>query len=84
VGESRPHLDKTTLIEANRRFRERLRTARTEADLGQEQVAAALGKPQSFVSKMESGERHLKFVELEEIAELYGKSLDYFRSFRAR
>lgn len=76
-------MNKATKAEANRRLRERLRAARIEAGLSQEEVAKAIGQPQSFVSKMESsGERSLDFVELEEIAELYGKRLDYFRSFR--
>lgn len=39
------------------RFLNRLRKARKDANLTQTEVAMALGKPQSFVSKCESGER---------------------------
>lgn len=44
--------------------------ARTEAGLTQEEVAAALGRPQSFVSKYERGERRLDLVELVEVGQV--------------
>ena len=42
---------------------------RKEAGLTQDQVAKILGKPQSFVSKYESGERSLDFIEVIELIE---------------
>lgn len=60
------------------RFLERLRAARNQAGLTQAEVAARLGRPQSFVSKCESGERRVDVVELTVFAKLYGKSLGYF------
>jgi transcriptional regulator with XRE-family HTH domain len=39
-------------------------TARRDAGLRQVDLAARLGKPQSFVSKVERGERRLDVVEL--------------------
>lgn len=45
-------------------FLELLRTIRLEAGITQEQVAARLGKKQTFVSKCERGERRLDIVEL--------------------
>jgi transcriptional regulator with XRE-family HTH domain len=44
----------------------------------QVQVAVALGLPQSFVSKCESGERRVDAVELERFAKLYRKPVTYF------
>lgn len=44
-----------------------LRNMRTRAGLTQTEVAAALGKPQSYVSKYETGERRLDLVELSEL-----------------
>jgi transcriptional regulator with XRE-family HTH domain len=44
-------------------LRELLKEARTAAGLRQADLAAALGVPQSFVSKYESGERLLSFIE---------------------
>lgn len=40
-----------------------LKSARLKAHLSQQQVADTLGVPQSFVSKVESGERRLDVVE---------------------
>lgn len=61
-----------------RRFTERLVRARHEAGLTQAQVAARLGKPQSFVSKSEAGERRVDAVELAAFAALYDRPLDWF------
>ncbi len=52
--------------------------ARQESGLTQVDVAEKLKKPQSFVSKVERGERRLDVVELEAFAKLYKKSLDFF------
>lgn len=41
---------------------------RQQANLTQLQVAARLGKPQSFVSKYESGERRLDVLEFIQVA----------------
>lgn len=61
-----------------RRMLERLRAARLEAGLTQVEVAEALGAPQTFVSKIELGERRIDPLELQELAELYCKPLVYF------
>ena len=55
-----------------------LRTARLEAVLTQEQVGRRLKRPQSYVSKCESGERRVDVVELEQFAKLYDQPLSYF------
>lgn len=60
------------------RFLERLKTARVKAGLTQSQVAAALRRPQSFVSKCESGERRVDVIELEDFARLYGRPISFF------
>ena len=44
-----------------------LRQVRLEAGLTQAGVAAKLGRPQSFVSKYETGERRLDILELREV-----------------
>ncbi len=46
--------------------------------MSQEEVAAALGAPQKFISRIETGERRLDPLELQELAELYGKPLQFF------
>lgn len=47
----------------NRAVGVELRAMRLEAGLTQSTVATALGKPQSYVSKLESGERSLRLDE---------------------
>lgn len=53
-------------------FRSLLVAAREEAGLTQVNIAERLGKPQSFVSKYERGERRLDFTEFVELADLLG------------
>ncbi len=67
-----------TYAEHYQLFANRLRQARLEAGLSQEEVAHQLGVSQSFVSRSESGERRVDVVELQALAELYKRSLNYF------
>lgn len=62
----------------------RVRTAREEAGMTQVEVAAALRRPDSFVSKCELGERRLDPIDLRDFADLYGKPLEYFYPERRR
>ncbi|RUP27839.1 MAG: XRE family transcriptional regulator [Curvibacter sp.] len=48
-------------------LRQLLREAREAADLTQAQLADRLGRPQSFVSKYESGERYLDVIEFVDV-----------------
>jgi transcriptional regulator with XRE-family HTH domain len=68
----------TTRSPRYRQFLSRLRSARLEAGLTQAQAAQALGKPQSYLSKCESGERRVDVVELERFAKIYAKPFSYF------
>lgn len=47
-----------------------LRNARLEQGLTQTTLAKALGKPQSFIAKVENGERRLDVVEFIHLAKL--------------
>lgn len=53
------------------RFLVLLRKARQDAGLTQTQAAMKLRRPQSFVSKCESGERRVDVVELMQFCEAY-------------
>jgi len=61
-----------------RTLRELLQAIRKEASLSQVELAARLGKPQSFVSKYESGERRLDILELNQICKASNISLTEF------
>ncbi len=63
---------------AYRSFLTRLIQARKQAGLTQVDVATRLGKPHSFVSKCELGERRVDLVELQRFARIYGKELTFF------
>jgi transcriptional regulator with XRE-family HTH domain len=56
----------------------RLVRARKDAGLTQVQVAERLGKPQSYVSKVERAERRVDPVELARFAEIYGREVGWF------
>lgn len=45
-------------------FRDALRDVREHSNLTQVQLSSLLGKPQSYVSKIESGERKLDILEV--------------------
>jgi transcriptional regulator with XRE-family HTH domain len=61
-----------------RLFIARLRQAREEAGLTQVDAARRVGRPQSFISKCESGERRVDVVELQQFAEIYRKEIGFF------
>ena len=57
---------------------ERLKKARIEAGLDQEKAAKLLGKTQSYISKIESGQRRIDIVQLRKFGQIYKKPLHYF------
>ena len=57
---------------------ERLKIARIEAGPAQQEVADKLGKPQSYISKIESGERRLDVAEIKMFATVYKKDTSFF------
>ena len=67
-----------TYSQKNRKLLEKLRSARLGAGLTQVEASKRLNKPQSYLSKIERGERKIEAIELADIAKIYKKSLDYF------
>ncbi len=55
-----------------------LRQIRVDANLTQADLAQILSRPQSFISKYESGERLLDIIELKEVCFAVGVSLADF------
>jgi transcriptional regulator with XRE-family HTH domain len=52
-----------------------LRAARLRHGWSQKELASKLGKPQSYVSKYETGERRLDFIETIRVARVLGLDL---------
>lgn len=61
-----------------RKLQTLLKDVRVQSGLTQVQMASALGRPQSYVSKYESGERKLDLLELRDICESAGIGLSEF------
>lgn len=59
-------------------FVDRLKKARIEAGLTQVQVAKKLGRPQSHISNVESGQQRVDVIELQRFAKIYRKDINYF------
>ena len=62
-------------LSTRRHFLAALRLARINAGVTQAGLAARLDHPQSFVSKYETGERRIDFIELREICRALGISV---------
>jgi transcriptional regulator with XRE-family HTH domain len=65
---------------ANDEFRALLKVLRTKEGLSQSDLARRLGLPQSYVSKYETGERRLDFVETVQVCEALGIGIQKFAS----
>jgi transcriptional regulator with XRE-family HTH domain len=63
---------------AYQEFIGRLRLARKQARLTQIEASRKLGKPHSYVSKCELGERRVDFIEALGFAKIYKKPLSFF------
>ncbi|GBF39112.1 helix-turn-helix domain-containing protein [Leptospira johnsonii] len=72
---------KTIYTEEYKIFQKLLKKAREEAGLTQVDVAEALKAPQSFISKVEAGDRRIDVIEFWNLATLYKKPVDFFFKF---
>ncbi|MCG2701490.1 helix-turn-helix transcriptional regulator [Candidatus Parcubacteria bacterium] len=57
---------------------EKLKKARLETGLDQIAVAKKIGKTQSYISKIESGQRKVEVLQLKKFAKIYNKDINYF------
>jgi len=71
-------MNKTIYTKSHRHLVNKLIKARKQVKLKQEDVAKKLGRTQSYISKIESGQRRIDIVQLKEFAEIYNKKLDFF------
>ena len=71
-------MDKTIYTKGHRELVKRLIEARKKAGLRQEDAAKLLRKTQSYISKIEAGQRRIDIIQLKEFAKIYKKDLDFF------
>ena len=60
------------------KLRALLKYLRKDAGLTQVELSNALGKPQSYVSKYETGERKLDYVEISDVCKVLGITMEKF------
>lgn len=72
------HMSKSIFSKDYKDIIERLKKARLDAGITQQKVAEKLDKPQSFISKIESGERRLDVAEVKKFANIYKKDVSFF------
>ncbi len=71
--------------ETYERFNQLLTEARKQSGLSQQEVADRLGRPQTYVSRCESGTRRMDVVEFLELAEAIGfDPLEFLRKLKKR
>jgi len=71
-------MDKTIFTKSHKDLVTRLIKARREAKLRQVDAAGKLGKTQSYLSKIEAGQRRIDIVQLKELAAVYKKKISHF------
>ena len=71
-------MDKAIYTKDHKFIIEQLKKARIEAGFDQEKVAELLGKTQSYVSKIEAGQRRIDIIQLKEFSKIYKKDINYF------
>jgi len=69
-----------TYSQKNQKLLSKLRSARLEAGLTQVEASKKFKKPQSYLSKIERGERKIEAIELADFAKIYNKDIGYFIS----
>jgi len=57
---------------------QQLRKAREVSGLNQKEAAEILDKTQSYISKIEAGQRRIDVIQLQEFAKIYKKKIEFF------
>ncbi len=71
-------MEKTIYSKEHKALVNKLIKAREKLGLRQEDVAKLLGRTQSYISKIEAGQRRIDLIQLKEFAKIYKKNLNYF------
>lgn len=73
-------MSKSTFSDEYKLLLERVKQARQNSGMTQKEAAAKFGRNQSFISKIESGERRIDVVELGQLMRIYSATADMMLS----
>ena len=71
-------MNKVIYTQEHKLIVKQLKRARLESGLNQKEVSEKLKKTQSYISKIESGQRRIDLVQLKEFSKLYKKHFNFF------
>ena len=71
-------MGKTIYRKDYKKIIEKLREARIEAGMNQVDVAKAMKRPQSYISKVERGDQRIDIIELKVLSKIYKKGISFF------
>lgn len=71
-------MSKTIYTQDHKHLVQRLKKARIGVGLGQKEAGEKIGKSQSYISKIESGQRRIDIIQLKFFAKAYGKNIEFF------
>jgi transcriptional regulator with XRE-family HTH domain len=71
-------MSKTIYTKGHKALIAKMIEAREESGRSQKDVAKILKRTQSYISKIEAGQRRVDIVQLKEFAKIYKKDLDFF------
>ena len=71
-------MNKTITTKEYAKFIQKLIDARKDVGLRQIDVAKKLKRPQSYISRVESGEYRVDVLEMKRFAKVYKKDINYF------
>ena len=71
-------MEKTIYNKNYRKLLKKMRLARLEQELTQQEVAKKMGWSTNTISKLEKGDRRIDILEFAELIKIYKKPVDYF------
>ncbi|MCC6275207.1 MAG: helix-turn-helix transcriptional regulator [Leptospiraceae bacterium] len=74
-------MKKTIYTKEYKLFQKLLKRARKDSNLTQIEVCEKLEQPQSYISKIEAGDRRIDVIEFWRLSKIYKKPIEYFFNF---
>jgi len=71
-------MNKAIYSQEHKRIANQLKKARINAGLSQIEASKLLGKTQSYISKIEAGQRRADIVVLRDFARIYNQDINFF------